>query len=105
MDKLFLGYNVRLFEMIGKDSDQQLSASELRALIIGIQIKDKDSDMDDVVRKVMVDFDVCGDAKINMDAFTRGISKWYHKAKHSAVCPSDTDFQTRIIIDDFNTVC
>lgn len=91
--------------MIGNDSDQQLSASELRALIIGIQIKDKDSDIDDAVGKVMIDFDACGDAKINMDAFIRGMSKFYGKAKHSAVCSSDTDFQARIIIDDFNMVC
>lgn len=88
--------------MIGEDSDQQLSASELRALITGIQIKE-DSDIDEAVGKVLTDFDACGDSKINLDAFIIGISKWYDKAKHSAVCSSDSDFQTRIIIDDFNT--
>uniref|UniRef100_F6H4X7 EF-hand domain-containing protein n=1 Tax=Vitis vinifera TaxID=29760 RepID=F6H4X7_VITVI len=92
----------KLFEMIGEDSDQQLSASELRALITGIQIKE-DSDIDEAVGKVLTDFDACGDSKINLDAFIIGISKWYDKAKHSAVCSSDSDFQTRIIIDDFNT--
>lgn len=91
--------------MIGKDSDQKLSAGEFRALIAGIQIKDKDSDTGEVVGEVMTDFDACGDAEIDVDTFIKGVSKWYFKAKHAAICFSENDFQTSIIIDDFNLVC
>eukprot|EP00261_Vitis_vinifera_P037654 XP_019078897.1 PREDICTED: uncharacterized protein LOC100245468 [Vitis vinifera] len=92
----------RLFAMIGENSDQLLSASELRALITGIQIKDKDSAINDAVGEVMRDFDSCGDSNINIDAFIKGISSWLAKAKHSAICSSDYDLKTRLVVDHFN---
>ncbi|RVX09339.1 Sodium/calcium exchanger NCL [Vitis vinifera] len=64
----------RLFAMIGENSDQLLSASELRALITGIQIKEKDSAINDAVGE----------------------------AKHSAICSSDNDLKTRLVVDHFN---
>ena len=95
----------RLFAMIGENSDQLLSASELRALITGIQIKEKDSAINDAVGEVMRDFDSCGDSKINIDAFIKGISSLLAKAKHSAICSSDNDLKTRLVVDHFNLVC
>ncbi|KAJ9686200.1 hypothetical protein PVL29_015210 [Vitis rotundifolia] len=91
--------------MIGGNSDQLLSTSEIRALITGIQIKDKDSDIDDTVGDIMRDVDDCGDSKINIEAFTQGISKWLNKAKNSAVCSSYNHMKTRLLVDHFNLVC
>ena len=105
MHALFHGYNDRLFKMIDGNSDQLLSTSEIRALITGIQIKDKDSDIDDTVGDIMRDVHACGDAKINIEAFTKGISKWLNKAKNSAVCSSYNHMKTRLVVDYFNLVC
>ncbi|RVX09345.1 Sodium/calcium exchanger NCL [Vitis vinifera] len=93
-----------LFKMIDGNSDQLLSTSEIRALITGIQIKDKDSDIDDTVGDIMRDVHACGDAKINIEAFTKGISKWLNKAKNSAVCSSYNHMKTRLVVDHFNLV-
>ena len=72
-----------LFEVIGKNSDQLLSASELRVLK-GIQIKHKDPSI--------------GDAKISMDVFIKEISEWMNKGKNSAVCSSDNDLNARLVV-------
>ncbi|XP_034701440.1 sodium/calcium exchanger NCL-like isoform X2 [Vitis riparia] len=93
-----------LSKMIGGNSDQLLSTSEIRALITGIQIKDKDSDIDDTVGDIMRDVDACGDSKINIEAFTKGISKWLNKAKNSAVCSTYNHMKTRLVVDHFNLV-
>ncbi|WJZ99131.1 hypothetical protein VitviT2T_017602 [Vitis vinifera] len=90
----------RLYEVIGENSDQLISASELRALITGFPIKDKDSAIDDDVGEVMRDFDSCGDSKINIDVFIKEISKW--RSKNSAACSSDNDLKTRLVVDHFN---
>ena len=93
----------RLYEVIGENSDQLISASELRALITGFPIKDKESAIDDAVGEVMRDFDSCGDSKINIDVFIKEISKW--RSKNSAACSSDNDLKTRLVLDFFDLVC
>ncbi|KAK9285462.1 hypothetical protein L1049_024655 [Liquidambar formosana] len=92
----------KLFKLIDKNSDESLSAAELRALIIGLQLK-IDLDENDAVHKVMSDFGTSGDYRIDVNEFIRGISKWLDVAtKHSTVYASDHSPPSINIIDDFH---
>uniref|UniRef100_A0A1D1Z7D7 Vacuolar calcium ion transporter n=1 Tax=Anthurium amnicola TaxID=1678845 RepID=A0A1D1Z7D7_9ARAE len=87
----------KLFERIDADKNKLISHSELKALIIGIHL---DVDGDDVVDKVMNEFDTSGDNNIDMGEFTVGISKWLGVARRSVPkSGSDSaflqDFQTK----------
>ncbi|KAF9611350.1 hypothetical protein IFM89_030686 [Coptis chinensis] len=73
----------KLFSTIDINSDGVLSASELRALIIGIRFEEIDLNKDDAVQKVLKDFDTSGDAHIDEQEFIDGIAKWLKEAKCS----------------------
>lgn len=77
------GYHVRLFETIDVNHDGHLSASELRALIIGIRFDEIDLDKDDAVEKLMRDFDTTSDSQIDGPEFVAGITKWLNEAKRA----------------------
>ncbi|KAL7216739.1 hypothetical protein ACSBR1_028636 [Camellia fascicularis] len=70
-----------LFKKIDVNGNGQISATEMRALIIGIQFNDFNVDVDDAVDKVMNDFDTSLDSKIDELEFFVGISKWLNEAK------------------------
>ncbi|EEF37269.1 calcium ion binding protein, putative [Ricinus communis] len=74
----------KLFKTIDDNSDGYLTIAELKALIIGIQFDELDIDVSVAVDQVLKDFDTSGDSCVDMDEFTRGISKWLREAKHSA---------------------
>ncbi|GMY37676.1 sodium/calcium exchanger NCL2-like [Fagus crenata] len=73
-----------LFHKIDKDNDNNISADELRALILGIQIEEISLHEDNYEAKVMEEFDISGDFHIAETEFIKGISKWLHKAQHPA---------------------
>ncbi|KAL5989554.1 tRNA (cytosine-5-)-methyltransferase ncl1 [Asimina triloba] len=74
--------NVPIIREIDRDGNQLVSASELAALIIGIQFDEVHLDTADAVKKLMDDFDTTGDSHIDEDEFVKGISRWIKEAKH-----------------------
>ena len=56
----------------------------MRALILGIQIKEVGLNEDDYEAKVMEEFDISGDSHITENEFIKGVSKWLNKAQQSA---------------------
>lgn len=72
---------VRLFQRIDENGDGYLSASELRALVIGIRFEDIDFDKDDAVEKLMNEFDTSKDLRVDVGEFVAGVSKWLNEAK------------------------
>ncbi|KAL4619527.1 hypothetical protein ACB092_06G085600 [Castanea dentata] len=69
----------KLFSAIDVNHDGQISASELRALIVGIEFDEIDLDLDDAVNIIMNDFDTSGDSSIEKHEFVNGISTWLNK--------------------------
>ncbi|KAL8129787.1 hypothetical protein V2J09_018942 [Rumex salicifolius] len=66
----------RLFSKIDVDKDNYLVPAELRAFLLGAELEEMNLDHDDVVEKVMKEFDTEADAKITFNEFARGITKW-----------------------------
>ncbi|KAM5586195.1 sodium/calcium exchanger NCL-like [Rosa sericea] len=91
----------KLFCTIDQDNDGYLSATELRALIIGVRFDQIELNKDDAVEKLMQEFDTSHDSRIDMNEFFTGVSKWLNVAKRVAnsKSPSDrkflTDFHSR----------
>ncbi|KAG2683891.1 hypothetical protein I3760_10G055100 [Carya illinoinensis] len=71
------------FQKIDKNRDNFISVSELRALILGIQIE-VGLNEDELEAKVMQEFDISGDDRINETEFVKGISKWLVLSRHPA---------------------
>ncbi|KAJ4956119.1 hypothetical protein NE237_012902 [Protea cynaroides] len=92
----------RLFKTIDLDSYGYLSRSELIALIIGIQFEEIDFNKDDVVEKLIIDFDTTHDHKLDQDEFVNGISRWINVAKKSVVLARTPGPHTTDIINDFH---
>lgn len=65
----------RVFTRIDQNHNKYISAYELRALILGIQIGEVGMESD-YVEKAMEDFDISGDSQISEQEFLNGISKW-----------------------------
>ena len=78
-DEIFVGYNGRLFSAIDVNHDEQISESELRALIVGINFDEIDLDQNDAVNKIMKYFDTSGNYSIDKEEFVDGISRWLNK--------------------------
>ncbi|KAJ4980357.1 hypothetical protein NE237_031194 [Protea cynaroides] len=92
----------KLFNSIDLDSDQCLSASELRALLIGIQFDEVDLDKDDAVEKLLSDFDTSHDRRVDEEEFVKGISRWINVAKRNVVPSGDPGPHTIKFINDFH---
>ncbi|GAB4846529.1 hypothetical protein Ancab_025534 [Ancistrocladus abbreviatus] len=74
----------RLFQAIDEDKDNHLSTSELRAFVIGVQLQEMNLDVDDLVQKVMEDFDTHPDSQISFEEFKSGISRWLADINYSS---------------------
>ncbi|CAN0921722.1 Sodium/calcium exchanger NCL [Linum grandiflorum] len=92
----------KLFGTVDQDKDNYVSASELKALIIGITFEEVDFDRDDAVSKLMSDFDTSLDAKIDENEFVHGITKWLNEAKGSGPAAPDAGPRTMKFINDFH---
>lgn len=93
-----------MFLKIDENGDGTLSASELKALIIGIRFDEIDFDKDDAVERVMKDFDTSTDTHIDADEFFHGISKWLEEAKRLGNVNQDPGFRTMKFLTDFHLV-
>ncbi|CAN1145860.1 Sodium/calcium exchanger NCL [Linum perenne] len=92
----------KLFGTVDQDKDNYVSASELKALIIGITFEEVDFDRDDAVSKLMSDFDTSLDAKIDENEFIHGITKWLNEAKGTGSGSPDAGPRTAKFINDFH---
>ncbi|KAF5730726.1 hypothetical protein HS088_TW19G00321 [Tripterygium wilfordii] len=92
----------KLFVAIDANKDEQISATELKALIIGIGFQEIDLDKDDSMTKLMEDFDTSGNSEIDMEEFVRGITKWLDEAKRACATSEGRGSQTWKFIDDFH---
>lgn len=93
----------RLFEAIDENKDGNLSAAELKALVIGIQFENIDLDKNDAVAKVFSDFDTSNNLCIEKDEFVKGVSKWLNEAR-KAGSRSQSGAQTQKFLTDFHHV-
>ncbi|KAK4439141.1 Sodium/calcium exchanger NCL [Sesamum alatum] len=71
----------KLFKAIDDNEDGYLSHSELRALILGIQFNEINLDQDDAVEKVMKDFDITLDSRVDLREFIDGVGRWLQEAQ------------------------
>ncbi|XP_062011529.1 sodium/calcium exchanger NCL-like [Rosa rugosa] len=92
----------KLFDTIDTDTDNHLSHSELRALIVGIRFDEIELDKDDAVDKVMKDFDTSHDSLITREEFTKGVQKWLNEAKHAGNSTSYSGSHTEKFLNDFH---
>ncbi|CAL5391501.1 unnamed protein product [Camellia sinensis] len=82
----------KLFKVLDVNNDGNLSAEELRTLILGIRFDDTDLDsydIDEAVASILKEFDKTDDSLIDKEEFVNGISDWIYKAKRSAKHKSD----------------
>ncbi|MFS7946784.1 putative EF-hand domain-containing protein [Helianthus anomalus] len=77
--------NFVLFKFIDVDEDEHLSHSELRALILGMRLSEINLSEDDVVDKVMKEFDQSENNLVDEKEFIAGIGKWLEEAKGSKI--------------------
>ncbi|KAK4851295.1 hypothetical protein QYF36_013918 [Acer negundo] len=82
----------RLFDAIDENKDSHLSASELKAFIIGIRFDEIHLDHDDAVEKLLTDIDMSNDSLIDIDEFITVVSKWLNEAKRGR--PADAGPET-----------
>jgi hypothetical protein len=93
-----------LFDNIDENGDGCLSASELKALVIGIRFEEIDFDKDDAVSKLMKDFDTSNDNLINFTEFINGIQKWLDEAMRVGGGSPDPGPRTHKYLDNFHDV-
>lgn len=73
----------RLFKALDSDSDGLLSASELRALILGVQFEEIDLGIDEALRKHLKEFRRLDDySQMDMDEFISSMSRWLVESRH-----------------------
>lgn len=73
----------RIFHRIDQNGNSYISNSELRALIVGIQIEESGLRQDYLVARVMEQFDSSQDHQINEQEFVTGLSNWLMVARDS----------------------
>uniref|UniRef100_A0A0C9S743 TSA: Wollemia nobilis Ref_Wollemi_Transcript_13963_2132 transcribed RNA sequence n=1 Tax=Wollemia nobilis TaxID=56998 RepID=A0A0C9S743_9CONI len=78
--KIFIGLDV--------DNDGFLSRGELHGLLLGLELQNRHTTIDDALDKVMSDFDSTRDNKLSLTEFTEGILSWLRVAT-STVDQSD----------------
>eukprot|EP01018_Ginkgo_biloba_P000152 Gb_27008 [translate_table: standard] len=66
----------RIFDDLDEDKDGYLSRGELRGLIIGLELSDRNTSTADAVDKIMSEFDTSRDKLLNGDEFRSGLHQW-----------------------------
>nr|XP_043626785.1 sodium/calcium exchanger NCL-like [Erigeron canadensis] len=87
----------KLFKSVDVNEDGHLSQSELRALVVGMQLNEINLNADDAVYKLMKEFDTSGDEEVDFEEFITGIANWIEEARHTKVVspvsdPDDTNY-------------
>ncbi|KAK9152951.1 hypothetical protein Sjap_000431 [Stephania japonica] len=72
-----------LFRKMDRNKDKFITTRELNGLILGLQVDKVGLDEDDLLEKILKEFDTSGDAHIDENEFVRGISKWLSETKQS----------------------
>lgn len=80
----------RIFKTIDENGDGHLSHAELKALIVGIHFNEISVNENEVVEKVLKDFDSSLDSKVEFNEFVAGVGRWLEEARNA--------------IDDFHEV-
>ncbi|KAA8515168.1 hypothetical protein F0562_018347 [Nyssa sinensis] len=88
-----------LFNRYDRNEDGKISPSELKGLIQQINFGKVKLDHDEVVEKVMKDFDEDGDNLINKQEFVSGIKKWLDEVIRVATCKDPKRF-----LDEFDQI-
>lgn len=94
----------RLFKAMDLDGDGFLTASELRALVLGIQFDQINLNHDDAVAKLMKDFDKSADNQVDLPEFIGGISEWLEDVKKSKASSLLTGYDTIKYLNDYHEV-
>jgi Ca2+/Na+ antiporter len=92
----------KLFASIDTNGDGYLSAGEMKALIIGIHFEEMDFNKDDAVKKIIQDFDISHDGRIEEEEFANGLNKWLIEARQAGGSASGDHGQTQKYIDSFH---
>ncbi|KAF9666603.1 hypothetical protein SADUNF_Sadunf16G0245900 [Salix dunnii] len=92
----------KLFHTIDENGDGFLSASELKALVIGIRFEEIDFDKDDAVSKLIKDFDKSHDDHIDMGEFIGGIKTWLDEAMRVGAGSPNPGPRTHKYLNDFH---
>lgn len=94
----------RLFKAMDLDGDGFLTASELRALVLGIQFDQINLNHDDAVAKLMKDFDKSADNQVDLPEFIGGIAEWLEDVKKSKASSLVTGSDTIKYLNDYHEV-
>lgn len=65
-----------MFENLDVDNSNTISQTELKNLISDINFGKVPMCKDEVVVKIMEDLDIDGDNEINVEEFTKGLTRW-----------------------------
>ncbi|XP_059440708.1 sodium/calcium exchanger NCL-like [Corylus avellana] len=90
----------KLFSAIDTNKDGNISKSELRALIVGIEFEEIDLDKEDAVDKLMKDFDTSHNDVIDKGEFVQGIKRWLRKLKWRRPASGDPGPHTMHFFND-----
>ncbi|KAL2331381.1 hypothetical protein Fmac_018962 [Flemingia macrophylla] len=93
----------KLFATMDENQDGNLTYSELRALVIGIQFEEIDLDHDDAVKRIMRDFDTSRNQLVDRQEFVDGVCKWLQRAQRSRVASGDAGPHTMKFLSAFHT--
>ncbi|PSR96389.1 Vacuolar cation/proton exchanger like [Actinidia chinensis var. chinensis] len=92
----------KLFNKIDGNGDGYISDTEMRALIVGIRFDEIHLDENEVMKKVMTEFDTSSDSRIDLPEFIAGITKWLEEAKRSGAASVEAGSTTIKHLDNFH---
>lgn len=73
----------KIFKRIDDNEDGHLSHAELKALIVGIHFNEITLDENEVVERVLKDFDTSLDSNVDFNEFVAGVGRWLQEARNS----------------------
>ncbi|KAK1397052.1 sodium/calcium exchanger NCL [Heracleum sosnowskyi] len=92
----------KLFKAMDLDCDGYLTASELRALVLGIQFDQINLNHDDAVAKLMKDFDKSADNQVDLQEFIGGIAEWLEDVNRSKASSLVNGSETIKYLNDYH---
>lgn len=91
----------RVFKKIDHDNSQHLSRGELGAFVVGLNFEGMSMGKDDIVEKVMKEFDTeRPDGTIDLDEFTKGITKLLDRVRGAKVSHHNADTSKALDVYD-----
>lgn len=90
--------------MLDVNDDGYLSASEMKALIVGMRLEELDLDEDEAANKIVMEFDTSNDYRLELGEFVDGISRWIRKAINLGSASGMKAHGTMKFLDDMQNV-